>query len=42
MPINNVQAVGDDQKWKIEAEREINNLKKELAILKAQFNARNK
>jgi hypothetical protein len=42
MPINNIQAVGDDQRWKREVEAELERLKRELAVLKAQFNARNK
>ena len=33
MAINNVQAVGDDQKWKSEVEREIEELKRLVAIL---------
>ena len=40
MAINNVQAVGDDQAWKLEAERAIATLQSQVAILIAQTNAR--
>lgn len=40
MALNNVQSVGDDQQWKAEVERVIAALQKEVAILKAQVNAR--
>lgn len=33
MAINNVIAVGDDQKWKSEVERAIEDLAKQVAIL---------
>lgn len=42
MPINNIQPVGDDQRWKREVEVELERLKREVAVLNAQFNARNK
>ena len=40
MAINNIQAVGDDQRWKLEAERAIRELQNQVAILIAQTNAR--
>lgn len=33
MGLNNVQAIGDDQKWKAEVERIILDLQKQVAIL---------
>jgi len=42
MPVNNIQPTGDDQKWKREVERAIDDLRKTVAILKAQLNARGK
>lgn len=40
MPINNIRAIGDDQQWKTEVEKEIQALKDTIAILKIQMNAR--
>ena len=40
MPLNNIRAVGDDQQWKAEVEKEIQSLKETIAILKNQANAR--
>ena len=42
MAINNIRSIGDDQRWKEEVEKELNDLKKILAILNIQFNTRNK
>jgi len=42
LSLNNIVAVGDDQAWKAEAERQINELKKQVDLLKAQVNARGK
>lgn len=33
MALNNIQAVGDDQKWKSEVERQLEQLAKQVAIL---------
>jgi len=40
MPINNNQAIGDDQRWKREVEKEIEALKRLVAILQSQVNSR--
>jgi hypothetical protein len=40
MPINNIQAIGDDQRWKREVEKEIEALKRLVAILQSQVNSR--
>lgn len=40
MSINNIQPIGDDQRWKAEVERTIQQLVNEIAILKAQLNSR--
>lgn len=40
MPINNVQPIGDDQRWKREVEKEIEALKKLVTILQSQVNSR--
>ena len=40
MSINNIQAVGDDQQWKREAERVIRELQNQVAVLSAQVNSR--
>jgi len=40
MPVNNIRAVGDDQQWKTEVEKELQSLKETIAILKIQVNAR--
>jgi hypothetical protein len=42
MTLNNIIAVGDDQKWKSEVERTIKELQQTVAILKNQLNARGK
>ena len=42
MALNNVRPVGDDQRWKQEVEKELDYLKKQVALLIAQSNARNK
>jgi hypothetical protein len=40
MALNNIQAVGDDQRWKTEVERELKELRRLVAILQSQTNAR--
>lgn len=40
MPINNIQAVGDDQRWKREVEKELEALRRLVAILQSQVNSR--
>jgi len=40
MPINNVLAIGDDQRWKQEAESVIADLINRVAVLEAQVNSR--
>lgn len=40
MPINNIQAVGDDQAWKREAEIAIRELQNQVALLTIQTNSR--
>ncbi|UXO93840.1 hypothetical protein Pan2_21 [Pseudanabaena phage Pan2] len=40
--LNNVQSVGDDQRFKEELVREILNLKKRVEILEAQTNSRSR
>lgn len=40
MPINNIQAVGDDQAWKREAELAIRELQNQVALLIIQTNSR--
>jgi hypothetical protein len=40
MAFNNIQAVGDDQRWKAEVERELKELRRLVAILQSQTNAR--
>lgn len=40
MPINNITAIGDDQRWKQEAETVITDLLKRVAVLEAQVNSR--
>lgn len=40
MPINNIVAIGDDQRWKQEAESVIADLIKRIAVLEAQVNSR--
>lgn len=40
MPINNVLAIGDDQRWKQEAESVITDLTNRVAVLEAQVNSR--
>lgn len=42
MALNGIQAVGDDQKWKAEAERQIAELQRMVSILKAQIDSRSK
>lgn len=42
MPLNGIQPVGDDQKWKAEVERELAELKRLVKILTAQVNSRSK
>jgi len=37
MSINKIKAVGDDQAWKREAEKVIEQLTKDIAFLKAQL-----
>ena len=37
MAINNVKAVGDDQRWKSEVEQEIAKLAQEVAFLRKQL-----
>lgn len=36
MALNNIQPVGDDQAWKLEVERLVKDLQKQVAILKSQ------
>jgi chaperonin cofactor prefoldin len=36
MALNNTTAVGSDQKWKAEVEKEIESLKAQVAVLKSQ------
>ena len=40
MPLNNIQAIGDDQRWKAEVERELKELRRLVAILQSQVNSR--
>jgi len=40
MPLNNIQAVGDDQAWKQQVELYIKDLQNQVAVLKAQVNSR--
>lgn len=40
MPINNIVAIGDDQRWKQEAETVIADLVRRVAVLEAQVNSR--
>lgn len=40
--LNNVQSVGDDQRFKEELVREILNLKKRIEVLEAQTNSRSR
>ena len=40
MALNNIQALGDDQAWKQEAERVIKELQAQVAVLTAQVNSR--
>lgn len=42
MTVNGVPALGDDQRWKAEVEREIAELKRLVKILTAQVNSRSK
>jgi hypothetical protein len=37
MALNNVTAVGSDQRWKYEVEKEIASLKAQVAVLKSQL-----
>lgn len=37
MSINNVKAIGDDQDWKREAERELKSLRDDVEFLKKQL-----
>lgn len=39
MAINGAVAKGDDQKWKLEAEKEIKALRRELSALRTQLGA---
>jgi hypothetical protein len=39
MALNSIIPVGDDQAWKSEVEREIFELKKQIAILASQINS---
>lgn len=39
MPLNNTTAVGDDQRWKAQVEKEIASLQAQVAVLKAQVKA---
>lgn len=40
MAINNIRPIGDDQQWKAEVERVIEQLQREVEVLRAQVNAR--
>ena len=40
MPLNNVISIGDDQRWKQEAESVISDLINRVAVLEAQVNSR--
>jgi hypothetical protein len=40
MTLNNIVAIGDDQQWKAEVERQIKELQQTVAILNNQLNAR--
>lgn len=42
MPLNNIQAVGDDQAWKQQVETYIKELQAQVSVLKAQVNSRGK
>jgi len=42
MPLNNIQAVGDDQAWKQQVENYIKDLQAQVSVLKAQVNSRGK
>lgn len=37
MPLNNIRAVGDDQKWKAEVERQIAALTAQVAVLQSKI-----
>lgn len=40
MALNNIQPIGDDQRWKLEVERMIRELQQQVAILKSQLNSK--
>lgn len=40
MALNNIQAVGDDQQWKLQVEAYIKELQNQVAVLNAQVNSR--
>lgn len=40
MALNNIQPIGDDQAWKAQVEAYIKELQNQVAVLKAQLNAR--
>jgi hypothetical protein len=40
MALNNIQAVGDDQQWKLQVESYIKELQSQVAVLQAQVNSR--
>jgi len=42
MALNNIPAVGDDQRWKNEVEQELKELRRLVAILQSQTNARSR
>jgi hypothetical protein len=37
MPINNIRAIGDDQKWKSEVEKQIASLTSQVSVLKSMI-----
>jgi hypothetical protein len=40
MALNNIEAVGDDQKWKAEVERQLKKALDRIAVLERQLNSR--
>ena len=40
MALNNIQALGDDQAWKLQVEAYIKELQNQVAVLNAQVNSR--
>lgn len=40
MALNNIQAIGDDQQWKLQVEQYIRELQAQVKVLTAQVNSR--